>query len=82
MFNSPLPGIFGVQKYAKILMEVCKERGIEVNLKTNLVEIKPKTKEAVFVRVGTEPLETFTLPVSSFFVMKFMHDQNSEDDDK
>ena len=64
MFNSPLGAIFSAPKYAAVLLELCKSRGIDVNLKTNLVEIKPDKKEAVFAKVGTEPLETFTLPVS------------------
>ncbi|XP_033227561.1 sulfide:quinone oxidoreductase, mitochondrial isoform X2 [Belonocnema kinseyi] len=48
VYNTTLPVIFGVKKYADSLWEVCKRRNINVNLQTNLVEIKPDKKEAVF----------------------------------
>ena len=37
-----------IKKYADALWEVVKEGDINVNLRSNLVEVKPDTKEAVF----------------------------------
>ena len=48
MFNSALGRIFGVEKYAKALLKIVKERDIELNFFHNLVEVKADTKEAVF----------------------------------
>lgn len=48
MYNTSLPGIFGVKKYADALMEVVKQRGIVLNTRHNLVEVKPDSREAVF----------------------------------
>ena len=64
MYCSPLPVIFGVPKYAAAMMKICKERNIHVNLRQNLIEIKPDTKEAVFLKLDSEPEELVTLPVS------------------
>ena len=48
-FWSSLGVIFGVKKYADALWQVVKSRGnITVNLRHNLIEIIPETKEAVF----------------------------------
>ena len=53
-FWSSLGVIFGVKKYADALWEVVKKRGnISVNLRHNLVEIKPSTKEAFFENLDT-----------------------------
>ncbi|XP_069946797.1 sulfide:quinone oxidoreductase, mitochondrial isoform X2 [Cherax quadricarinatus] len=48
IYNTSLPVIFGVKKYADALWEVVKERNIKVNLRQNLIEVKPDSKEAVF----------------------------------
>ncbi|XP_071518937.1 sulfide:quinone oxidoreductase, mitochondrial isoform X2 [Panulirus ornatus] len=48
IYNTSLPVIFGVKKYADALWQVVKERGITVNLRHNLIEVKPESKEAVF----------------------------------
>ncbi|GAB6067664.1 FAD/NAD(P)-binding oxidoreductase [Methylothermus subterraneus] len=43
------PAIFGVEKYAKALMEqVIRPRDIKVSYRHNLVAIRPKAREAVF----------------------------------
>nr|CAH7766387.1 unnamed protein product [Callosobruchus chinensis] len=47
-YNTSLPVIFGVKKYADALWKVCKERDINVNLRTNLVSVDPDKKEATF----------------------------------
>ncbi|KAG7209683.1 hypothetical protein KM043_011328 [Ampulex compressa] len=48
VYNTALPVIFGVKKYANSLWDVCHSRDIKVNLETNLLEIDPNKKEAVF----------------------------------
>lgn len=48
MFNTSLGVIFGVKKYADALTKVIKERGINVNYRHELIEVKSDTKEAVF----------------------------------
>lgn len=48
IYNTSLPVIFGVKKYADALWKVCEKKNIKVNLRTNLIEIKPDKKEAVF----------------------------------
>ncbi|CAB3371826.1 Hypothetical predicted protein [Cloeon dipterum] len=55
--------IFGVKKYAAALLELCKKRGIEVNLRQNLIKVKHETSEAVFEYLD-KPGETITLKYS------------------
>jgi len=57
-YRSSLPVIFGVKKYADALWEVVKGRGIDVQLRNHLVEVKPETKEAVFENLDSGELET------------------------
>jgi NADPH-dependent 2,4-dienoyl-CoA reductase/sulfur reductase-like enzyme len=53
-YNSSLPVIFGVKHYADALWKVVKKRDINVNLRTNLVEVLPSGKEAVFENLDTK----------------------------
>lgn len=48
-YNTFLPVIFGVKKYADELLKVVKRKDIKVNYKTVLNRIYPDKKEAVFV---------------------------------
>lgn len=48
IYNTALPVIFGVKHYADALNKVCEMRNITVNTRTNLVEIKPEKREAIF----------------------------------
>lgn len=48
MYNTSLAVIFGVKKYADALWKICKARNITVNLRTNLIEVKPDQRIAVF----------------------------------
>ncbi|XP_072761221.1 sulfide:quinone oxidoreductase, mitochondrial [Anoplolepis gracilipes] len=57
MYNTALPVIFGVKKYADSLWNICKERDITVNLQTNLVKIIPNKKQAIFEKLNS-PGET------------------------
>ncbi len=60
IYNTSLPVIFGVPKYAQSLMEVVKERDIVLNTRHNLIEVKPDTKEAVFQLLDSPSNETVT----------------------
>ncbi|XP_071787939.1 sulfide:quinone oxidoreductase, mitochondrial-like [Asterias amurensis] len=68
MYFSPLGAIFSAPKYAAVMNRICKERGIQVNLKHNLVEIKPDTREAVFANLNTDPNELITVPYAMLHV--------------
>ncbi|XP_064107561.1 sulfide:quinone oxidoreductase, mitochondrial-like [Macrobrachium nipponense] len=48
VYYTSLPVLFGIKKYADALWEVVKERNITVNLRHNLIEVMPDSKEAVF----------------------------------
>lgn len=62
-YYSSLGVIFGVKKYADALWKVVKGRDINVKLRTNLVEVLPDTKEAVFQNLD-KPEEKITVKVS------------------
>lgn len=63
LFNTALGKIFGVDKYAKSLSKIIKERDIDVNFFHNLVEVKADTKEAVFEILGKPEKEYKTFQV-------------------
>lgn len=48
IYNTSLPVIFGVKKYADALWKIVDDRHITVNLRTNLIEVRPQEKVAVF----------------------------------
>ncbi|XP_023345046.1 sulfide:quinone oxidoreductase, mitochondrial [Eurytemora carolleeae] len=54
VYYTALPVIFGVKKYADALWKVVKERGINVNLRHDLIEVKPDTREAIFLNLDTQ----------------------------
>ncbi|MER3429507.1 MAG: pyridine nucleotide-disulfide oxidoreductase [Blastocatellia bacterium] len=62
-FISATPTIFGSPYYAPALAKHCEETGIITKFKTNLVEIRPASKEAVFVNLDTneESIERYDL---------------------
>ncbi|XP_068204174.1 sulfide:quinone oxidoreductase, mitochondrial-like [Palaemon carinicauda] len=47
-YFTSLPVIFGIKKYADALWKVVNERNINVNLRQNLIEVKPDSREAIF----------------------------------
>ncbi|XP_049869412.1 uncharacterized protein LOC126369161 [Pectinophora gossypiella] len=47
-YNTCLPVIFGVKKYADSLLKVVERKNIAVNYQTVLTEVDPECKEAVF----------------------------------
>ncbi|KAF9111217.1 hypothetical protein BGX27_005219 [Mortierella sp. AM989] len=55
--------IFAIDKYANELVKICKARNLDVNYFTDLAEIKPESREAVFNVLGGEAKGTqLTLP--------------------
>lgn len=58
MYNTSLPVIFGVKHYADALWKVVEDRKINVNLKTNLVEVLPGGRQAVFENLDTNQKTT------------------------
>uniref|UniRef100_A0A8C7FY80 Sulfide:quinone oxidoreductase, mitochondrial n=1 Tax=Oncorhynchus kisutch TaxID=8019 RepID=A0A8C7FY80_ONCKI len=48
VYNTSLPVLFGIKKYADALWEIVKNRDIQVNLRHNLVEVRANKQEAVF----------------------------------
>lgn len=57
VYNTSLPVLFGVKKYADVLWEIVKSRDIQVNLRHNLIEVKADTQEAIFENLD-KPEET------------------------
>ncbi len=53
IFATANAGIFQVEKYAKTLRAVVARKGIDARYRTNLVEIRPETKEAVLKNLDT-----------------------------
>ncbi|MES3630148.1 MAG: FAD/NAD(P)-binding oxidoreductase, partial [Longimonas sp.] len=51
-FFTPGTVIFGVEKFARTLRKVVDRYGIDVNLYSELIEIRPDSKEAVFRATG------------------------------
>ncbi|XP_023018197.2 sulfide quinone oxidoreductase [Leptinotarsa decemlineata] len=58
MYNTSLPVIFGVKKYADALWKVCKERDINVNLRTNLISIDSDKQQAMFENLDKPDIKT------------------------
>nr|XP_033776760.1 sulfide:quinone oxidoreductase, mitochondrial isoform X1 [Geotrypetes seraphini]XP_033776762.1 sulfide:quinone oxidoreductase, mitochondrial isoform X1 [Geotrypetes seraphini]XP_033776763.1 sulfide:quinone oxidoreductase, mitochondrial isoform X1 [Geotrypetes seraphini] len=48
IFNTSLGAIFGVKKYADALLEIIKDRNINVNYRQSLIEVRADNQEAVF----------------------------------
>jgi eukaryotic sulfide quinone oxidoreductase len=67
MYNTSLPVIFGVKHYADALWKIVKERNINVNLRTNLVEVLPGGKQAIFENLDTQ--EKSTVDVRNFAIL-------------
>lgn len=68
-YNSSLAVIFGVKHYADALWKVVEKRGINVNLRTNLVEVLPGGRQAVFENLDTQARTT--VDVSFNFTLCF-----------
>lgn len=62
-YNSALPTIFGCKYFADALWKVVEQRDINVNLKTNLIEVQSDKNVAVFANVDN-PNERTSVEVS------------------
>jgi len=58
VFMTALPKMFAVEKYCKTLDKHVADRGINVNFRQNLIELKPDAKEAVFENLDTKEQST------------------------
>ncbi|XP_017769490.1 PREDICTED: sulfide:quinone oxidoreductase, mitochondrial [Nicrophorus vespilloides] len=67
IYNTSLPVLFGVKKYADALWKIVKERNINVNLRTNLIEVRPSEKVAVFENLD-KPEQKTTMEYSMLHV--------------
>lgn len=54
IYASALPTIFQVSKYAQQLNRVIARKQIETRFQHNLIEVRPQTREAVFLRLDTQ----------------------------
>lgn len=57
-YNTSLPVLFGVKHYADALWKVIEKRGINVNTRTNLVEVLPGGRQAVFENLDSQQRTT------------------------
>lgn len=57
IYNTSLPVLFGVKKYADSLWDIVKQRDLQVNLRHNLIEVRADKQEAVFENLD-KPGET------------------------
>lgn len=72
IYNTSLPVLFGVKHYADALWKIIKKRDMQVNLRTNLIEILPKKKQAIFENLDSG--EKFTTDVSFYtFTLSVFH---------
>lgn len=58
IYNTSLPVLFGVKHYADALWKVVEKRNIEVNLRRNLIEVKPEKNIAIFENLD-DPREKY-----------------------
>ncbi|KAL4702568.1 hypothetical protein ACJJTC_003067 [Scirpophaga incertulas] len=71
-YNTCLPVIFGVKKYADALLKVVERKSINVNYKTVLKEVRADKREAVFFNADDKNKET-VLPYDMLHVTPPMH---------
>ncbi|XP_045911692.1 sulfide:quinone oxidoreductase, mitochondrial-like [Micropterus dolomieu] len=57
IYNTSLPVLFGIKKYAESLWDIVKQRDLQVNLRHNLIEVRADKQEAVFENLD-KPGET------------------------
>lgn len=63
IYNTSLPVLFGIKKYADSLWEIVKRRDLQINLRQNLIEVRADKQEAVFENLD-KPGETSVVEVS------------------
>jgi len=70
-YFTALPVLFGVVKYANALWEIVNKRNISVNLRHNLIEVKPTERLAVFENLDTK--EQVVKPYDMLHVAPYMN---------
>ena len=65
VYNTSLPVLFGIKKYADSLWNIVKNRDLQVNLRHNLIEVRADKQEAVFENLDN-PGETKVIEVTVF----------------
>ncbi|KAK6625784.1 hypothetical protein RUM43_006083 [Polyplax serrata] len=68
LYQTAQPKLFGVKRYADSLWKICRTRGIEVNLLSNLVEIEPDRKIAYFESLDNPEMPRTAVPYSVLHV--------------
>lgn len=63
IYNTSLPVLFGIKKYAETLWDIVKTRDLQVNLRHNLIEVRADKQEAVFENLD-KPGETTVFEVT------------------
>lgn len=63
IYNTSLPVLFGIKKYADALWDIVKHRDLQVNLRQNLIEVRADKQEAVFENLD-KPGETKVIEVT------------------
>lgn len=63
IYNTSLPVLFGIKKYADSLWDIVKHRDLQVNLRQNLIEVRADKQEAVFENLD-KPGETKVFEVT------------------
>lgn len=71
IYNTALPVIFGCKHYADALWKVVKARDIDVNLKTNLVEVNSDKNIAIFANVDNPKERTSVEVIFSLLIYHF-----------
>ena len=66
IYNTSLPVIFGVKHYADALWKVVEKRKIKVNVRTNLVEVLPGGRQAIFENLDTHEKSTVDVSLKYF----------------
>ena len=67
IYHTSLPVIFRAPKYAESLWKVAEKKKVKVHLNSDLIEIKPGRKEAVFQNLS-KPEEKIVQDVSDYFL--------------
>lgn len=69
IYNTSLPVLFGIKKYADSLWDIVKRRDLQVNLRQNLIEVRADKQEAVFENLD-KPGETKVIEVTVSLYLK------------
>ena len=59
IYNTSLGKIFGVDHYGKVLQQLADDRNINVNFQTELIEIKPEDRKAIFRNNANKEVKSF-----------------------